>query len=79
MISDTKTSDALPLLAFTLRELYEGFGEDKLLTLEEYRDKLGRLEGCIARGSGSSPESRVAVRERALRSAKRLPVDGAGE
>jgi formylglycine-generating enzyme required for sulfatase activity len=51
MISDTKTSDALPLLAFTLRELYEGFGEDKLLTLEEYRDKLGRLEGCIARAA----------------------------
>ena len=51
MISDTKTSDALPLLAFTLRELYEGFGQDKLLTLEEYRDKLGRLDGCIARAA----------------------------
>ncbi|MDF0676805.1 MAG: SUMF1/EgtB/PvdO family nonheme iron enzyme [Nitrospira sp.] len=51
MISDTKTADALPLLAFTLRELYEGFGEDKLLTLEEYRDKLGRLDGCIARAA----------------------------
>ena len=51
MISDTKTSDALPLLAFTLRELYEGFGEDKLLTLEEYRDELKRLEGCIARAA----------------------------
>jgi formylglycine-generating enzyme required for sulfatase activity len=49
MIGDTKTSDALPLLAFTLRELYEGFGEDKLLTLEDYRDKLGGLEGSIAR------------------------------
>ncbi len=51
MISDTKTADALPLLAFTLRELYEGFGQDKLLTLEEYRDKLGRLDGCIARAA----------------------------
>ena len=51
MISDTKTADALPLLAFTLRELWEGFGQDKLLTLEEYRDKLGRLEGCIARAA----------------------------
>jgi formylglycine-generating enzyme required for sulfatase activity len=51
MINDTKTADALPLLAFTLRELYEGFGEDKLLTLEEYRDKLGRIEGCIARAA----------------------------
>lgn len=52
MISDTKTSDALPLLSFTLRELYEGYGQDdKHLTLEEYRDKLGRLDGCIARAA----------------------------
>lgn len=51
MISDTATSDALPLLAFTLRELYEGFGEDKRLTLEKYRDQLGRLDGCIARAA----------------------------
>jgi len=51
MISDTKTADALPLLAFTLRDLYEGFGQDKKLTLEEYRDQLGRLEGCIARAA----------------------------
>ena len=51
MINDTKTADALPLLAFTLRELYEGFSQDKLLTLEEYRDKLGRLDGCIARAA----------------------------
>lgn len=51
MISDTETSDALPLLAFTLRELYEGFGEDKLLTLEEYRDQLGRLDGCIRKAA----------------------------
>jgi hypothetical protein len=35
MIKDTKTSDALPLLAFRLRELYEGYGEDKPLTLDE--------------------------------------------
>lgn len=51
MISDTKTTDALPLLAFTLRELYEGYGEDKQLTLEEYRDKLGRLDGCIRKAA----------------------------
>ena len=51
MISDTKTSDALPLLAFTLGELHESFGQNKLLTLGEYRDKLGRLEGCIARAA----------------------------
>lgn len=51
MINDTKTADALPLLAFTLRELYEGFGQDKRLALEDYRDQLGRLDGCIARAA----------------------------
>lgn len=51
MISDTKTSDALPLLAFTLCELYVGFGQSKRLTFEEYSNKLGRLDGCIARAA----------------------------
>ena len=51
MVNDTRTSDALPLLAFTLRELYEGYGQDKLLTLEAYRDKLGKLDGCIGRAA----------------------------
>lgn len=50
MISDTKTSDALPLLAFTLRELHESLGQSKLLTFDQYRD-IGRLEGCIARAA----------------------------
>ncbi|NOU10305.1 MAG: SUMF1/EgtB/PvdO family nonheme iron enzyme [Nitrospira sp.] len=51
MIHDTETSDALPLLAFTLRQLYDGYGDDGLLTLEEYRDELGGLDGCIARAA----------------------------
>mgnify|MGYP001461356308 CR=1 FL=1 len=54
MISDIKTTDALPVLAFALRELWEGFGQDdKRLTIEEYRhkDKLGGLDGCIARAA----------------------------
>lgn len=51
MIHDTETSHALPLLAFTLRQLYESYGGDRLLTLEEYRDKLKGLKGCIARAA----------------------------
>jgi len=51
LVRDTKTSDALPLLAFTLRELWEGFRDDTLLTLNEYRDKLGGLEGSITRAA----------------------------
>ena len=46
MVSDTGTRDALPLLAFTLRRLYERFGGDGRLALAEY-ESLGRLEGAI--------------------------------
>lgn len=46
MMSDTATRDALPLLAFTLRRLYERFSNDGRLSLEEY-ESLGRLEGAV--------------------------------
>ena len=36
MATDAETEDALPLLAFTLRELHERYGTDGRLTLEEY-------------------------------------------
>ena len=48
MVRDTKSQDALPLLAFTLRELYDDYGEDKLLEVNEYREKLGGLNGAVA-------------------------------
>ena len=43
---DTGTRDALPLLAFTLRRLYERYGQDGRLTIAEY-EALGGLEGAI--------------------------------
>ncbi|MGH8475066.1 MAG: TIR domain-containing protein, partial [Methylococcales bacterium] len=46
MANDTATRDALPLLAFALRRLYDRFGEDGRLRLDEY-ESLGRLEGAI--------------------------------
>jgi hypothetical protein len=51
LVKDTETEDALPLLAFTLRELYERYGDDRLLTIEEYRDKLGGLAGSVAKAA----------------------------
>jgi WD40 repeat protein len=52
MVSDTQTSDALPLLAFALRQLYEKHGDDRRLTIEEYTapppDGLGGLQGAVA-------------------------------
>jgi TIR domain len=46
IVQDTGTWDALPLLAFTLRRLYERFGSDGRLSVDEY-ESLGRLDGTI--------------------------------
>jgi len=51
MVADTATDDALPLLAFTLRELWDRYNSDGRLTLEEYRDRLGGLQGSLARAA----------------------------
>src|SRR5690606_31475439 len=44
---DTGSPDALPLLAFTLNRLWRDFGDDRRLTLDEYRARFGGLEGAI--------------------------------
>jgi hypothetical protein len=71
MVADTATEDALPLLAFTLRELWERFGGDGHLTLDEYRDKLGRLHGSLARAADTvmTGARLSAVEQDALRTA----------
>jgi WD40 repeat protein len=43
---DTPTTDALPLLAFTLEKLYRTHAADKKLDLSEYKS-LGGMEGSI--------------------------------
>lgn len=47
MVQDTGTADALPLLAFTLNRLWRDFGGDGRITLAEYSDRIGGLEGSI--------------------------------
>jgi hypothetical protein len=49
MIADARTDDALPLLAFTLREMYERCRDRDRLTLKVYRDDLGGIKGAVAR------------------------------
>ena len=49
MIADARTDDALPLLAFTLREMYERCRDQERLTLKVYRDDLGGIKGAVAR------------------------------
>lgn len=54
MVADAQTKDALPLLAFTLRQLNDRYGDDRLLELSEYRDQLGGLAGAIARAADAA-------------------------
>ena len=53
MIEDARTDDVLPLLAFALAKLYERYGDDGHLGVEEYRDGLGGLAGSIAQTADS--------------------------
>jgi WD40 repeat protein len=54
-MNDATTDDALPLLAFALRELYDRFGQKRHLTLEAYRalgddaGQLSPLENAVRR------------------------------
>ncbi|GAA2723997.1 hypothetical protein GCM10010439_20620 [Actinocorallia aurantiaca] len=48
IVEDTGTSDALPLLAYLLQELYFAAGAGKVATFEDYA-RLGGVEGALAR------------------------------
>jgi WD40 repeat protein len=50
MLRDTEAESALPLLAFTLRELWEHRRGDRM-TIEVYRDQLGGLSGSVAKAA----------------------------
>jgi len=43
-----ETSDALPLLAFALRELYDRFHENGAIKLDDYRRAIGNLPSAVA-------------------------------
>ena len=53
MVEETRGADALPLLAYTLRELYEKYGDDGVLAVTEY-EQLGGVEGAIERKLGEA-------------------------
>ena len=82
MVSDTGTRDALPLLAFTLRRLYELYGADGLLKIRDY-DGIGRLEGAIRteaervlKDAAPSPEELQALRAAFVPAMVRINADG---
>ncbi|MHB8786163.1 MAG: toll/interleukin-1 receptor domain-containing protein [Thauera sp.] len=80
---DTGHPDALPLLAFTLNRLWRDFGDDQCITLDEYRARLGGLEGAIRREAeavlaarASAPDVLLELR-RAFRHLVRVEPEGA--
>jgi hypothetical protein len=71
LVADAGTSNALPLLAFTLRELWERYAGDGRLTLEEYRVELGGVQEVVGRAADDVLRAASVTREqeRALRTA----------
>ena len=51
LVEDARGEEALPLLAFTLRELWERHAGEGRLTVRHYRDELGGLTGSVARAA----------------------------
>jgi tetratricopeptide (TPR) repeat protein len=47
IINDAHTDNSMPLMAFTLRSLYEKYGKQKYLGIDEYNE-YGRLTGAIS-------------------------------
>ncbi|MHC4071716.1 MAG: nSTAND1 domain-containing NTPase, partial [Planctomycetota bacterium] len=82
LVDDGATEDALPLLAFTLRELYERYGGDGLLQVHEYRDALGGLQGAVAKAADNVlrfeelPSEQLAQLRTAFLAMVRITEDG---
>ena len=76
MLQDTQNQDTLPLLAFTLRELYDKYGDDKLFEVNEYQKRLGGLAGAVSsaadavlRAAGLSDDKKETDQKRLLKKA----------
>ena len=82
MVAETATDNALPLLAFTLRELWQQCGADHRFTLDEYRTHLGSLAGSVARAAetvieaGRFSPAQLDLVRRAFMAMARIDEDG---
>jgi formylglycine-generating enzyme required for sulfatase activity len=82
LVNDTATGDALPLLAFTLEELWKKRVAGAGLTLEQYK-AFGRLNGAVQRtadavlsSSGAGDGEIAALQEAFVEHLIRLTSDG---
>ncbi|MFK7893475.1 MAG: toll/interleukin-1 receptor domain-containing protein [Granulosicoccus sp.] len=64
LVADTKSTDALPLLSFTLWVLWRDYRDDGEIRIAEY-EKLGGLQGAIAREADAllNDENETPLRE----------------
>jgi WD40 repeat protein len=80
VLADTATEDALPLMAFALRKLYEDFAQGGKLEVRQYREALGGLQGAIARAAEGVltevPAEQMADLRSALLSMVRVDEEG---
>jgi len=56
LLEDTETADALPLLAFTMRMMWDRFHDKRLFEVGEYKS-FGRLQGAIAQAADETFKS----------------------
>jgi WD40 repeat protein len=88
-IADARTEDALPLLAFALRELYDRFASSERLTAEAYRAlgdeqaQLSPLENAVRRKADEvlakakpAPEDLQALKEAFIPAMVRVNAEG---
>ena len=70
LVQDATTGDALPLVAFALRYLYDRYGPEQCLQINSY-EVMGRLEGLVQRKAEDAVASKnpTEVELSALRSA----------
>ena len=51
LVEDARAQDALPLLAFTLRELADRYAADGVIDLDEYMTGLGGMQSAVAKSA----------------------------
>ena len=79
LLKDTATPDALPLLAFTLRMMWDRFRARRQFEIRDYHE-LGGLQGAMAQVADESLETALALgSERVLRDAFLSLARPAGE
>ena len=65
LVEDARAQDALPLLAFTLRELADRYAGDGIIDLHEYTTGLGGMQAAVAKSAEDLVE-RAALTPEAL-------------